>query len=317
MEFHKCAGEIFHNAVVKVYPDGGAAVLVADKPIFREAGYEETTSRRKCGGGCAATPEARRAESIERAKRRARAAVADYARCNSMRWFVTFTLDRTRVDRYDISAVLRTLNRWLDNRVRRDGLKYVMVPELHKDGAIHFHGLFSDSLRVVDSGTLTLGGGKPRRPRGTRERAKMLAAGAHVVYNVVDWPLGFSTALELYGDYDAAVGYVCKYISKAADKVGGRWYYSGGGLKKPARVYTDLDFDEAAAAASGSFRIPRLAAECVQIRIDGGIADGACFSERGGVPRPLEPRPDDAANDGLPKLSGADGLVYSVPAIWD
>ena len=58
-----------------------------------------------------------------------------------------------------------------------------------------------------------------------------------------DWKLGFSTAIELYGEYRSAVGYVCKYISKAQEKIGGRWYYSGGQLDKPSVSLTDIDFD--------------------------------------------------------------------------
>lgn len=89
-----------------------------------------------------------------------------------------------KVDRYDASAVTRKLNSWLDNQVRRKGLAYVLVAERHKDGAVHFHGFFNDALPVVDSGTLSIGGGKPRKPRSARERARWLEQGAHVVYNL-------------------------------------------------------------------------------------------------------------------------------------
>lgn len=283
---HKCAGEVYCNAICKIYPDSSGTLLVADKAIFRRAGYEEISTRAERGGlpdagaGCAAA-------NLDRAKRRARNAVIDYARCNPMRYFVTFTLDASKVDRYDIDAVMRTANRWLDNRVRRHGLQYVLVPELHKDGAIHFHGLVNDAVTLRDSGTIALDGDKPRRPRSAREREKWLAAGGHIVYNVDDWAIGFTTAIELYGDYGAAIGYVCKYISKAQVKVGGRWYYSGGGLRKPDKVYLDICFDEACAAASAAFAVPRLAADCVRIDIDGGLTDGANLQHVRGVPRAL------------------------------
>ena len=79
---------------------------------------------------------------------------------------VTLTLDQTQVDRYDMAAITRKLNAWLSNQVQRRGLIYVLVPERHKDGAIHFHGFFNDVLDRVDSGTMIPpGGGKPRKPR--------------------------------------------------------------------------------------------------------------------------------------------------------
>ena len=160
-----------------------------------------------------------------RAMRRARAQVRELALCNDFRWFVTLTLDRERVDRYDMGLITRKLNAWLDNNVRRRGLAYVLVPEHHKDGAIHFHGLFNDALAVTDSGHVDKGG--------------------HTVFNLPRWSLGFSTAIELYGKYDQAVGYVCKYIGKQGDKIGGRWYYSGGALARPRVDYFDMAYQDA------------------------------------------------------------------------
>ena len=69
-----------------------------------------------------------------------------------------------------------------------------------------------------------------------------------MVWNLPGWSLGFTTALELVGDYHRAVSYVCKYIGKqqapdgtGPDKPGGRWYYSGGELARPRVELADLD----------------------------------------------------------------------------
>ena len=74
--------------------------------------------------------------------RRAASKLRDIALCNDFRYFVTLTLDPAKIDRHDMDALVRVLNRWADNRVRRHGLRYVLVPERHKDGAIHLHGFF-------------------------------------------------------------------------------------------------------------------------------------------------------------------------------
>lgn len=185
------------------------------------------------------------ADNLARSRRRALTAVRDYALSNDFQYFVTLTLDPARIDRYDYQAIVKAMRVWCDNQVRRKGLYYVLVPELHKDGAIHFHGFFPAGVAVEDSGTIIPPeGDKPRRPRSGKQRETWLASGGHLVYNLPDWKYGWSTAIELYGSYAAAVAYVCKYISKAPGKIGGRWYFSGGYLNKPDLQYTDATIDD-------------------------------------------------------------------------
>ena len=181
------------------------------------------------------------AEDIERSMRRARAKVRRLALANEFRYFVTLTLDPAKVDSHDGAAVVKKLNAWASNAVQRNGLRYILVPERHKKGGIHFHGFFSDALPAVDSGTIRVPWAKkPRKPRSAAERAEWLAAGGRIVYNLPGWALGFTTAMEIYGDYPAAVAYVCKYIGKEGTKPAGRWYYSGGDLKEPPVEYFEL-----------------------------------------------------------------------------
>lgn len=238
---------IKHNTRIKHYPDGTAEILCASRQVFRVAGYEE---RNPVSKNTDTKPKEadNAADNLARAQRRARTAVRDLALCNPMTYFVTLTFDAAVIDRYDIKAIMAKVNGWLDNRVRRKGLAYIIIPELHKDGAIHFHGFFNGALDVVDSGTMVPpNGGKPRRPRSAAQRAEWLATGGRIVYNL-PWPYGFSTAMELYGDYRAAVGYVCKYIAKEQTKVGGRWYYHGGQLRLPDVEYADANVEDVAAA---------------------------------------------------------------------
>ena len=279
-----CGKDVFCTARVKSFPGGKAEVLVCDRPIFGGSGWEarnpgHVRARRADGEG----------HDVARAVRRARAQVRDIARCTPFRWFVTLTLDARRVDRYDMKAITRHLNRWLDNQVRRKGLAYVLVPERHKDGAVHFHGFFNDALEAVDSGTISRPGRKsPQRPRSARQRAEWLEAGGHIVYNLPGWSWGFTTAIALYGDYEAAVSYVCKYIGKDMEpgaspngdgqklrpnisKIGGRWYYSGGALGRPEVTYCDLGFRESL-EEPGAYRfdLPQAGLSFVQFTAKGG-----------------------------------------------
>lgn len=268
---------IYHNAQVKRFPDGSASVMVFNRAIIRERGFEAvekgSQSLSDDSEGGKVEGHSKEEENLARSRRRARSAVSDIAMATDFKYFVTLTVSPEKLDRYDSKEVFKHLHDWLDNCVRRHGLAYVLVPELHKDGAIHFHALFNDALPVLSSGTISLpGGGKPRRPRSEAQRAAWLASGGHVVYNLPAWPWGFTTAIELYGDRQAAVGYVCKYITKSEDKIGGRWYYSGGALKRPQVAAIDLDF-EAAARAGNVFIVDELGCKGVKIFIKGDEFD--------------------------------------------
>ncbi len=264
--------DVLHNAKLVTWPDGRHTLHVCSRAIYKAEGWEERGPHRRSAPPItdeeayeSAEREGRyldngqipprEAESVQRSIRRAKTNLRTLCRANRFTFFVTFTLDAGKVDRYNDSEVLRKLNNWLRNTAARSGLAYVLVPERHKDGAVHFHGLINDALEAVDSGTIIPAtGGRPVRPRSDRKREALLAAGGHVVYNLPQWRYGFTTAIRLYGNYDRAVGYVSKYIGKAMGgagtlqdaKIGGRWVYSGGPLQRPSETLLDVDFEKAA-----------------------------------------------------------------------
>lgn len=252
---HRPKGEISSTCRIKTFPDGSREFLACDKAVFVPGDWEpEKKKPRKKSpingtekkSDCA-DDEAR----TERAWRRAKAQMRDLARSNDFTYFVTLTLDRSKIDRYDMAEITRRLTYWLDNNVRRYGLTYILAPERHKDGAIHFHGFFNDALPAYDSGVKDSKG--------------------HTVYNLPKWRFGFSTAIELYGEYDAAVSYVCKYVGKQADKIGGRWYYSGGALRRPEIDYADISiWDLMEIPGSYRFDIPEAGLSFCQVRLGPG-----------------------------------------------
>lgn len=200
-------------------------IIAADRLIFREPGWEDPHRWSETPRGASRVAGKKsEGQDMERSMRRAKAKLRRLALANQFVYFVTLTLDPARIDRYDGKAVTRALGQWCDNMARRHGLRYILVPERHKDGAFHFHGFMAgDGLEVRESGVEW--GGRP-------------------VYNLPQWRLGFTTAQRLYGDYPAAVAYCCKYIGKQeGERPLGRWYFSGGGLKEPEKIYADFDFD--------------------------------------------------------------------------
>lgn len=162
---------------------------------------------------------------------RARGKLYDLVRCNwDLDTMITLTLDPERVDRTAYPDIIKALSTWLSNRVRRDGLKYVAVPEYHEDGAaIHFHGLCNFAALHT-------------KYSGVRQKGRY-------VYNITDFPLGFTAAVRLGctdADRQAVAAYVCKYITKGGQKVGGRYFLHGGDLTKPTTVLREMSDDDVA-----------------------------------------------------------------------
>ena len=223
-----------HYAKIYSYPCGVSDIIASTSPDFGEKGWEESGRDAKRGSAPAGAHRQKRSEplgeDLQRSMRRARAKLRRLALANDFRWFVTLTLDPQKVDSFDGPAVVKKLNAWCSNMVQRKGLRYILVPERHQSGRIHFHGFFNDCLEVVDSGHTDRQG--------------------HKVHNLPQWSLGFTTAIELYDDYQKAVGYVCKYVGKQGEKPAGRWYYSGGDLVEPAVDYVEISPAELAAAYS-------------------------------------------------------------------
>ena len=231
-------------AKIYEYPCGMIDIYACSEPIFGRKGFEEVKQSQPAQVGVDRVKRENKQaleEDVQRSMRRARGKLRRLALANEFKWFVTLTIDPAKVDSHDAASVVKKLNAWCSNAVQRNGLKYILVPERHKKGGIHFHGFFNDAFPVVDSGTIRLPWAKrPRRPQSAAQRQEWLDQGGQIVYNLPGWSLGFTTALELYGNYPAAVGYVCKYIGKDGTKPAGRWYYSGGALVEPSVKYADI-----------------------------------------------------------------------------
>lgn len=209
-----------HYAKIYTYPGGIQDIVASSAPDFGATGWEDSAKRCAPAGEHERKSRDPKGEDLERSMRRARAKLRRLALANQFRWFVTLTIDPEKCDSFDGAAVVKKLNAWCSNMVQRKGLRYILVPERHKSGRIHFHGFFNDCLEVVDSGHTDKQG--------------------HTIFNLPQWSLGFTTAIELYDDYSKAVGYVCKYVGKQGEKPAGRWYYSGGDLREPETTYAEI-----------------------------------------------------------------------------
>ena len=109
---------------------------------------------------------------------------------------MTMTFNPEKVDSFDYAECSKKLSQWLKDVRKRyaPDIRYLFVPELHKSGRYHFHGLLADigSLCLVDSG---------HRDNG------------QIIYNIDNYKLGFTTATKIL-DKQRTATYIGKYITK-------------------------------------------------------------------------------------------------------
>ena len=226
------------NARIKRYL-AKDVLQVANTELFPMGDFEMHNSKRKRLYDVSLPGEATDPErSLFESKRRAKSKVRDIALCNRFSHMFTWTLDPELIDRYDAKAIYKKVRTFLTNATQRKGFRYVCIPEYHtlKEGeerpAIHMHGLcILGDVRTAPAHTPS---GQPICDNSGRE-----------VLNMKDWTLGFSTCVRLDADYERAVNYVCKYITKAETKIFGKWYLSSRSLQKAPDIIPvePIDYD--------------------------------------------------------------------------
>lgn len=153
---------------------------------------------------------------------RAKNVIKEYALCNRWTYFCTMTLSSSNGNRYDLKSFQKRLSKWLNNYNTHHlcSIKYVLIPEYHKDGAIHFHGLLED---IPDN------------------------AFSINKYGYLDWEdykksFGY-ISLSVIRDNIAVANYITKYITKELGKrsedLHQHLYISSKGLKKGEIIYQE------------------------------------------------------------------------------
>lgn len=219
---------------------------VFSRSVFVRNGFEAVSTASKGMRDSDAEPTVNKGDgsaSNERSARRAKSRVRDllFANLDDMRYMVTLTFSAEAVDRFSYEQIVKKLNTFLDNSVRRNGLMYLLVAERHKDGAVHFHGIVNEGLRLVDSGYF-------KRGKYTLSRAEVAdrRRGDKPIYNIKGFSFGFNSVIEITGKSgkERACSYALKYITKSAEKVGGRYYLHGGAFRSPVYSYFDVGIND-------------------------------------------------------------------------
>lgn len=129
---------------------------------------------------------------------------------NKWEYFITLTFDRENTDAKNYDEIIRKMQNYLHNIQKRKcgkEFKYLMIPERHKDGSFHLHGLFANcgELEFIESGRVMINGKAYKKTKNN--------SCYPVIYNIPSWKWGFSTATRVL-DNAKTCSYMTKYITK-------------------------------------------------------------------------------------------------------
>ena len=206
---------MIYNVRIKVFPDGTRQYMWSEKG--GEKDYTREKEPEKTGESVA--------RGEEQNEKRAKQVVYDLARSNDWEYFITLTLGEG-VDRFDYEACCEAVMKYTKYLGKR-GCRWIIVPEQHKNGAWHFHGLLAGPVKAVRA--VNAHTGQPLIDKAGRE-----------VYNLIDYKAGFTTAVKLDGSPRVAT-YLTKYYTKDMQiPKGKKRYWSSRNLARPQVFYDQL-----------------------------------------------------------------------------
>lgn len=149
---------------------------------------------------------------------RARSTVFEYAYCNPWDYFVTLTISPERFNRYQLNDYVKVLGKFINNyhTNHHSKISYLLIPERHKDGAWHMHGLMS----------------------GILPKHLIINSNGYLDFPMYSRKFGYCS-LSPVKSHDRVSKYITKYISKDFLQMpyGQRLYYCSKGLKKSELLY--------------------------------------------------------------------------------
>lgn len=216
--------------------------LILHKRNLYPAGYEKPEKRVK-------TERSGGKESCNIS--RTRSIIWELSMCNEFEYFVTFTLNKNKMDRYDLDDFILKLGQFIRDyrKSRNSDIQYLLVPEKHKDGAWHMHGLMR-GIKPEDLVPFTLHDKIP-------VKIKNLIRAGRTICNWSNYAEKFGfVSVEKIINNEAVSGYMTKYINKSVGvtvtEKHKKSYYCSQGLKRsevikkgtfPTSIRNALQFD--------------------------------------------------------------------------
>lgn len=167
---------------------------------------------------------------------RAKNAVFELAICNPWRLFGTFTIDADLHPRDDLKGYYKKFSQWIRNYNKKYNIniKYLFVPERHKDGSWHMHGFIyglpESHLVPFKKGDLSKNGNPIPSDLWKNGYYNWTAYANKFGYNSFDF----------VQNHEAVSKYVTKYMTKDVEssvrEVNAKSYYNSRGLEKATEV---------------------------------------------------------------------------------
>lgn len=198
---------MYYNVRKKTFPDGTMQYMFSERMKQKDYKQEKKTER------TGSTVERKEVENGKRAVQK----VYDLARSNEFDYFMTLTLSPDKVNRYDYDKCAECIydfTHWMAKR----GFRWIIVPEQHKDGAYHFHGLVRGDLPL------------------THHKDE--------VYNIANFEYGYTTATKIK-DRVRVSTYIAKYLTKEIVVPKGRKrYWASRSLERPVEEHVVMSTAE-------------------------------------------------------------------------
>lgn len=183
--------------------------------------------------------EAGNEEKLENNLSRTRSRIFELALCNPWEWFITLTLDRKKYDRRDLPKFIKDFSQMVRDYRKKTGnaVKYLLIPERHKDGCWHLHGF----LLGIPAEALHAFQRSEHLPHRILERLK---SGVQIyTWQAYTQRFGFAV-FEKIANHEAASKYITKYITKEAmntiTELNAHAFYASKGLQHSEVLMQDI-----------------------------------------------------------------------------
>lgn len=161
--------------------------------------------------------------------------IRHYILANDFQFFVTFTIDPQKGNSLDYDTAKSILLKWCETQRKMKGkFDYIFIPEFHKSGRVHFHGVLGNcNFELIEAVNPKTG--------------KVLKRNGRQVYNLPVWKYGF-TDVEIIEDKERTSSYMTKYVTKELmsnkEMFGKKRYFPSRGLKVPEITFENRASDE-------------------------------------------------------------------------
>lgn len=143
-------------------------------------------------------------------------------------YFITLTFSDKEIGEYSHEKVIELLSKWIDNQKHQNkNMTYILVPEFHKSGRLHFHGLVGNVPKWNFAAAIN--------PH-TKQKIKINGI---QIYNLLNYKLGYTTISKIKSR-DKVTNYISKYATKELItlKSKKRYWYS----RNLEKVQIDYDY---------------------------------------------------------------------------